>query len=110
MAKPLRCGQVLRLKPEHREEYVRYHANVWPEISKTITDGNIRNYSVFLKDDLLFAYFEYVGNDLQADWEKMVANPKMKEWWAIMTPMQIPLPTRAEGEWWANMAEVFHLD
>jgi len=65
--KPIRCGQVLRLKPEKREEYVRYHANVWPEIIQTIHDGNIRNYSAFLKDDLLFAYFEYMGDDLSAD-------------------------------------------
>jgi len=57
-------------------------------------DGNIRNYSVFLKDDLLFAYFEYVGDDLNADYVKIVDHPKMQEWWAIMTPMQEPLPTR----------------
>ena len=28
----------------------------------------------------------------------------------ITKAMQIPLPTRAEGEWWANMEEVFHVD
>jgi L-rhamnose mutarotase len=27
-----------------------------------------------------------------------------------MTPMQNPMPDRAEGEWWAVMEEVFHLD
>jgi L-rhamnose mutarotase len=27
-----------------------------------------------------------------------------------MMPMQAPLDTRAEGEWWANMEEVFHTD
>jgi len=25
-------------------------------------------------------------------------------------PMQKPLETRATGEWWANMEEVFHCD
>jgi L-rhamnose mutarotase len=25
-------------------------------------------------------------------------------------PMQKPLETRAQGEWWANMEEVFHCD
>ena len=108
--KPKRFGQILRLKPECREEYIRYHANIWPEIVEVIRDGNIRNYSVFLKDDTLFAYFEYVGDDIQADWKKMVGHPKMQEWWAIMTPMQEPLPTRAEGEWWAMMEEAYHQD
>jgi L-rhamnose mutarotase len=27
-----------------------------------------------------------------------------------MMPMQQPLPTRKEGEWWAEMEEVFHTD
>jgi L-rhamnose mutarotase len=40
----------------------------------------------------------------------MVNNPKMREWWAIMTPMQEPLPTHAPGEWWATMEEAFHTD
>jgi L-rhamnose mutarotase len=25
-------------------------------------------------------------------------------------PLQSPLPTRANGEWWAGMEEVFHTD
>jgi L-rhamnose mutarotase len=27
-----------------------------------------------------------------------------------MEPMQEPLSTRKDGEWWAEMEEVFHLD
>jgi len=41
---------------------------------------------------------------------KMAAHPKTQEWWAIMKPMQEPLETRKDGEWWAEMEEVFHLD
>jgi len=41
---------------------------------------------------------------------KMAADRKTQEWWAIMMPMQRPLETRTEGEWWANMEEVFHAD
>jgi L-rhamnose mutarotase len=42
--------------------------------------------------------------------DKMAADPKTQEWWAIMKPMQIPLETRAKDEWWAEMEEVFHTD
>ena len=48
-----RYGQVIRLKPGVKDEYVRYHANVWPEVLQMIHDCNIRNYSIFLKDDTL---------------------------------------------------------
>jgi len=105
-----RYGQVIRLQPEAREEYVRYHSKVWPEVLKMIWECNIRNYSIFLKDDTLYAYFEYIGGNFEADMAKMAADPKTQEWWAIMEPLQQPVPTRKEGEWWANMEEVFHTD
>ena len=92
-----RYGQVIRVKPETFDEYVRYHADVWPDILKMITDCNIRNYSIFHKDGFLFAYFEYAGDDFEADMAKMAADPKTLEWWDIMMPMQAPLEGRAEG-------------
>lgn len=105
-----RFGQLIRVKPEVFDEYVRYHADVWPEILAMISACNIRNYSIYHKDGFLFAYMEYHGEDFAADMAKMAADPKTQEWWAIMMPMQEPLATRAEGEWWANMDEVFHTD
>ncbi len=106
----VRHGQLIGVRPEKLAEYRRYHANAWPEILQKIRECNIRNYSIFHKDGLLFAYFEYVGNDYDADMEKMAADPRTQEWWAIMKPMQKPLDTRATGEWWAEMEEAFHLD
>ena len=41
---------------------------------------------------------------------KMAADPKTQEWWAIHEPMQAPLATRKEGDWWAMAEEVFHHD
>lgn len=105
-----RYGQLIRVRPEREQEYIRYHAAVWPEVLKTIEDCNIRNYSIFLKDHMLFAYFEYVGDDFAADMRKMAADQKTQEWWAIMEPMQDPFPQRAPGDWWLRMEEVFHTD
>ena len=106
----IRHGQLIGVRPERLSEYTRYHAKVWPEILAMITACNIRNYSIYLKDGLLFAYFEYVGSDFDADMAKMAADPRTQEWWAIMKPMQKPVDTRAPGEWWAAMQEVFHID
>lgn len=105
-----RYGTMLRLKPGAEEKYRAYHQAVWPEVLRMIARCNIRNYSIYLKDDILFGYFEYHGADFAADMEKMAADPKTQEWWAIMMPLQEPLATRKEGEWWAEMDEVFHAD
>ncbi len=104
----VRHGQVIRLREGMLDEYRRQHAAVWPEVADKIRDCNIRNYSIFHKDGLLFAYFEYHGDDFAADGARMAADPRTQEWWALMKPMQEPLPTREEGEWWAEMEEVFY--
>ncbi len=105
-----RFGQVIGVKPEHFESYKKYHAAVWPGILEMIKKCNIRNYSIFHKDGMLYSYMEYTGNNFEADMAKMAADPKTQEWWAIMEPMQSPVATRKPGEWWAEMEEVFHLD
>ena len=105
-----RYGQLIGVKPEALAKYREYHAEVWPEILAMINSCNIRNYSIFNRGATLFAYFEYVGTDFAGDMAKMAADPKTREWWDIMEPMQVPLADRAEGEWWTNMEEVFHTD
>jgi L-rhamnose mutarotase len=41
---------------------------------------------------------------------KMAADPMTQKWWDVCMPCQEPLPDKAEGEWWADMEEVFHID
>ena len=105
-----RHGQVIRIRPEKLEEYKAYHAGIWPGVLEAIRQCNIRNYSVYHKDGYLFAHFEYVGGDFEGDMTKLAADPTVQKWWDIMMPIQIPLETRAEGEWWAEMEEVFYTD
>jgi L-rhamnose mutarotase len=107
-----RHGSVIGLGEAEKAKYIELHAAVWPRVLEMISACNIRNYSIFLKEpeNLMFSYFEYVGTDFAADMAKMAADPVTQEWWAICKPCQRPLDTRAEGEWWAEMREVFHHD
>ena len=105
-----RYGMVIGVRVEKLEEYKRLHAAVWPEIIRLLEEAQVKNYSIFQKDELLFGYFEYQGNDLAADFAHMNAHPIVKEWYAVCTPCQVPLATRKPGEWWAEMDEVFHMN
>lgn len=100
----------IRLRPEAEAEYKRFHSAVWSEVLATIHLCNIRNYTIFFNNGILFGYFEYVGQDYAADMARMAADPKTQEWWTIMNPMQNPFPDRGEGNWWTTMEEVFHTD
>ena len=99
---------VCRLKPERIEEYRKLHEAVWPEVLDMIRQCNLQNYSIYLKDDLLFSYFEYTGDDYQADMEKMENDPATQQWWDVCKPCMLPIESRATGEWWAEMKEIFH--
>ena len=107
-----RMGHVIQVKADVIGEYKRIHAAVWPEILKAISQSNIQNYTIFLKEpeNLLFAYWEYHGTDFPADMARMKLVPEMLEWWKITDPMQVPFDTRGDGEWWARMEDVFHTD
>ena len=70
----------------------------------------VENYSIFLRDGLLFSYLEYTGDDWAAAQAEVAADPETQRWWQLTDPMQQPLPSAAEGEWWASAEEVFHVD
>lgn len=107
-----RMGMVIGLRPEHITEYKRLHAKVWPDVLKRLSASNITNYSIFLREpeNLMFSYWEYTGTDFDTDNAAIAADPVTQDWWKICGPMQDPLRTRNDGEWWAPMEEVFHLD
>jgi L-rhamnose mutarotase len=105
-----RHGSVVRLRPERREEYLRLHAAVWPEVEQTLRDCNFRNYTIFLHADLLFAYFEYHGDDFSGDQQKIAADPKTQEWWKLTDPCQERLPDAEPGQQWSTATPVWHLD
>jgi L-rhamnose mutarotase len=111
---PARYGMVIEIKPDRIDYYKKLHAQPWPSVTKKLTEVNIRNFSIFLKELepgrwYLFGYYEYVGRDLDADWKKMLADPETKRWLKETDPCQTPIPTRKAGEWWAMMEPIFYL-
>lgn len=105
-----RMASVIRLRPEHEAEYRELHAAPWPEVLAALRAANITNYSIFLRDGLLFSYLEYVGTDFAADSARIAADEHTRRWWKLTDPCQQPLASAGEGEWWAPAEEVFHLD
>jgi L-rhamnose mutarotase len=61
-----RFASVIRLRPEHESEYRDLHANAWPGVLSALKRAHVQNYSIFLRDGLLFSYLEYTGDDYAA--------------------------------------------
>ena len=105
-----RIASVIGLQPDGIAEYERLHADVWPSVIAQLRDSNITNYSIYRFGELLFSYMEYTGNDFEADMAAMAADQSTQDWWAVCMPLQVPFEERAEGEWWMELPEIFHLD
>jgi L-rhamnose mutarotase len=107
-----RMAMVIGVRPEKLAEYKRLHAEPWPEMNEALSRANIRNYSIYLREpeNLLFGYWEYTGTDYAADMKVLDGLAVTKRWLALTDPCQMPLASRADGEWWSTMPEIFHLD
>lgn len=106
----MRHLQLIGLLPEHREEYLRLHQQVWPEVQARLRASHIENYTIFNHGDLLLGYFEYTGGDYAADMAAMAADPSTQDWWKLTDPCQQPLPEAlAAGTQWFDAEEVWHL-
>jgi len=98
------------VRPEKREEYLELHRNVWPQVEQGLRDANIRNYSIFIIGDVLFGYWEYVGDDYEGDLARLDADPVTMEWLTHTDPCQVRIAEeRNPGALWQPMDEIWHL-
>lgn len=105
-------GQIGRLKPDCIEKYQKLHmedvyTERWKGVLTTIHACNIKNYSIFIQDDLVFGYFEYYGTDYDADMEKMAADPVTQEWWKETRPCFTRYSEDTPKEFYFDMKQIF---
>jgi L-rhamnose mutarotase len=104
-----RVGMVIKVKPGYIEEYKALHADSNAGVRDLLTKAHMHNFSIFLHqlDDgnwYEFGYYEYTGDDFEADMAILDAHPRNIEWLKVCDPMQIPL----EGyDGWAEMEQVY---
>ncbi len=116
MEQPKRFGMVIGIKPQKIDEYKKLHANCWPEILESMEQANMRNFSIYLAQIekgkfYLFGYYEYHGEDFEADMAKMSECELSDKWRELCEACQQPVPiAQQQGQWWLDMEEVFHAD
>ena len=103
-------GQLGRLKRDMIDEYEALHASPWPKVLETIRSCNLRNYSIFRHDDLVFAYFEYVGDDYAADMAKMEKDEVTQRWWTHTHPCFEQFSILPDSEFYADMKQIFYFE
>ena len=112
-----RIGQIVKIKPECIEEYIRIHNPVPTAIADCIRKCNISDCSIFFDGHgTLFASFKYTGTDFQADMEKMRHDAETLKWWERTDAMQESFNEESSGStdekvpWWKECKEVFRFE
>lgn len=110
-----RVGMVVGIRPEKIAEYKELHVNCWPGVLKALEACNIRNFSIYLSEieegkHYLFGYFEYVGDDFDADMAKAGTYEINRKWWKLTDACQVAVPMKKGDGLWMDMEEVFHHD
>ncbi len=90
----------MNLKLGCKEEYIKRHNEIWPELKKLLKESGVSDYSIFLDEETntLFACQKQSGDSSSQD---LGDNPIVQKWWAYMadlyetnsdnSPVSIPL-------------------
>jgi L-rhamnose mutarotase len=99
---------LLRDDPAKIEEYIRYHAAVWPEVLAQIRAAGIERMQIFLLGRRLFMYIDTADDfEPERDFPKTMDHPKSQEWNKLMGELQERAPEARPDQWWAPMERVF---
>ena len=96
----------MRLNPGCREEYIKRHDAIWPDLSALLKDAGVSDYSIHLdaETDTLFAVLWRTDGHGMDD---LPNHPVMQKWWAHMADI---MATKPNNEPVATPLEtVFHL-
>lgn len=97
----------MKLKEGFKEEYMKRHSEVWPEIVKLIKDSGISDYSIYLDEDtnILFGVQKVEGNTSSQD---LGAIEIQQKWWDYMRDIMDTNPDNSPVTIYLD--EVFHMD
>ena len=95
------------MKPEKIDYYMELHANPWPGVVEMIKKVHLQNYSISLRGTETYTYYEYVGDDYEADMAIMAADPTTQLWWKETRPCFLH---HEEGWYYDDLQEIFYLE
>ena len=103
----IRAAFKMKLKPGCEAEYKKRHDEIWPELSKELTEAGVFDYSIYLDEESLTLFaFQKLTDDNTAD--NLPNTEIVKKWWAYMADLMETNPDHSPVV--SPLPEVFHMD
>ncbi len=101
---------ILHLKPDRISDYLRAHANVWPEVLSALREAGWHNYSLFLRpgDGLVVGYLE--TDNFENAIARMACTEVNSRWQSGMAEFFAELDGANADEGLQRLSEYFHLE
>jgi len=96
-----------KLKDGMKQEYIKRHDEIWPEMVKVLKDAKISNYTIWIDGDTLFGYYECESVEFAA--KTQAESPIVDKWNEYMKDvMEMPLDPVTGAQ--PLLVKVFTLD
>jgi L-rhamnose mutarotase len=96
----------MKLKPGFKQEYIKRHSELWPEIADLIKRSGVSDYSIFLDEEtnILFGIQKASGEVSSQDLGNVEIQQK---WWDYMSDIMETNPDHSPVT--VHLEEVFYL-
>ncbi len=94
----------LNINQADKELYISRHRNIWPEMLAELKKAGIRNYSLFLKENEVYGYWEC--DDIQSSINFLNSSKVNEKWQESMKGIIIERDDTIPSLY----REVFHMD
>ncbi len=102
-----RAAFKMQLKPGFEAEYRKRHDEIWPELSRALTEAGISDYSIFLDPETLTLFaVQKLADGHTAD--TLPQHPLVRKWWDYMADIMDTQPDHSPV--CTPLVEVFHMD
>ncbi|MCF8362273.1 MAG: L-rhamnose mutarotase [Prolixibacteraceae bacterium] len=97
----------MHLNEGQKEEYIKRHNEIWPELKRLLKDNGVSEYSIFLDEETntLFA-FQKVKNDSGS--QDLGQTDIVQKWWAFMKDIMQTNPDNSPIS--VELKEVFYME
>ena len=102
-----RVGFKMKLNPGKKEEYIKRHNEIWPELKKLLKESGISDYTIYYDEEtnILFATQKISGEGSSQD---LGDKEIVQKWWDYMADIMETNPDNSPVE--VELEEVFHMD
>ena len=96
------------LKEGKKEEYIRRHNEIWPELVEVLKNAGVQNYSIWLCGNELFGYYE-CAKGIEFAGRTQAESPVVDRWNEYMDDIMImPIDEKTGAQ--PLLEQVFNLD